>query len=43
MTNHLAFARRELRRHLLESLEQITANRDELRAEAKTLFGIDVA
>ena len=42
VTNHLAFARRELKRHLLESLERITASRKELRDEAKSLFGIDL-
>ena len=43
VTNHLAFARRELKRHLLESLERITASRTELRDEAKALLGIDLA
>jgi RNA polymerase sigma-70 factor (ECF subfamily) len=42
VTNHLAFARRELKKHLLQSLEQITASGTELRDEAKALFGIDL-
>lgn len=42
VTNHLAFARREFRRHVLQSLERITADTDELRDEAKTLLGIDL-
>lgn len=42
VTNHLSFARRELKRHLLQSLERITASRTELRDEAKALLGIDL-
>jgi RNA polymerase sigma factor (sigma-70 family) len=43
VTNHLAFARRELRKHVIQALEQITASRTELRDEAKALLGIDLA
>jgi DNA-directed RNA polymerase specialized sigma24 family protein len=41
VTNHLAWARREFRRGLLEKLREITASDDEFRAEARTLLGFD--
>jgi RNA polymerase sigma factor (sigma-70 family) len=41
VNNHLAFARRELRRILLELLREITASDDEFRAEARSLLGAD--
>lgn len=40
VTNRLAYARRELRRLVLEKLEELTASRDELDAEAKLLLGV---
>jgi RNA polymerase sigma factor (sigma-70 family) len=43
VTNHLAFARREFRKHVLQCLERITSSRTELRDEAKALLGIDLA
>ena len=39
VTNHLAFARREFRRILLEKLREITASDEEFRTEARTLLG----
>jgi RNA polymerase sigma factor (sigma-70 family) len=39
VTNHLAYARRELRRIALTKLESVTATDAELRAEARALFG----
>jgi RNA polymerase sigma factor (sigma-70 family) len=42
VTNHLAWARRELRRKLLVQLREITATDDEFRSEARVLFGIEV-
>ena len=42
VTNHLAFARREFRKHVLQCLERITSSRTELRDEAKALLGIDL-
>lgn len=42
VTNHLAYARRELRRIALEQLETLTASRRELREEARLLLGVDV-
>jgi RNA polymerase sigma factor (sigma-70 family) len=41
VTNHLAFARREFRRILLEKLRQITASDEEFRREARYLLGTD--
>ncbi len=41
VTNHLHWARRELRKTLLEKLRQITASDEEFRAEARALFGAD--
>ena len=40
VTNHLAFARREFRRILLEKLREITATEEEFRLEARYLLGI---
>lgn len=42
VTNHLAYARRELRRLVLAKLEEITASHDELRDEARALLGVDI-
>lgn len=39
VTNHLAFARREFRRLLLEKLREITSNDEEFRLEARFLLG----
>lgn len=39
VTNHLSFARRELRRLLLETLRDITASDEEFRREARFLLG----
>jgi len=39
ITNHLAWARRELRRLVLERLRELTANEAEYRAEARALLG----
>ncbi|HEX6051202.1 MAG TPA: sigma-70 family RNA polymerase sigma factor [Gemmatimonadaceae bacterium] len=41
VTNYLAFARRELRRLVLERLHALSATDDEFRLEARELFGID--
>jgi RNA polymerase sigma-70 factor (ECF subfamily) len=41
VTNHLALARRELRRILLETLREITASEEEFRLEARTVLGKD--
>ncbi len=41
VTNHLAWARREFRRIVLERLREITANDDEFRDEARALLGVD--
>ena len=43
VTNYLAFARRELRRHVLERLRALCASDDEFRLEARELLGIDAA
>jgi DNA-directed RNA polymerase specialized sigma24 family protein len=40
VTNHLAWARREFRRIVLERLREITANDEEFREEARLLLGI---
>lgn len=42
VTNYLAYARREFRRMVLESLREMTGSEDEFRREARTLLGIDV-
>ena len=39
VTNHLHWARRELRGIVLETLREITASEEEFRSEARTLFG----
>jgi hypothetical protein len=41
VTNHLAWARREFRRVVLEQLRQLSGSEAEYRAEARELFGID--
>jgi len=41
VTNHLAFARRELRRLVLERLRDLCATDDEFRLEARELLGVD--
>lgn len=40
VTNYLAFARREFRRHALERLAELCGSDAEYRAEARELFGI---
>lgn len=40
VTNHLAFARREFQRIVLEELRAITASEQEFREEARRLFGV---
>lgn len=40
VTNHLAYARREFRRIVLETLRQMTASDEEFRDEAAALLGI---
>lgn len=42
VTNHLAWARRELRRLVLEQLQALSGSEAEFRAEAKELFGVDL-
>lgn len=41
VTNHLAWARREFRRVVLETLREMTASEEEFRREARDLFGLD--
>lgn len=41
VTNYLAFARRELRRILLDRLRSLCATDDEFRLEARELLGVD--
>jgi hypothetical protein len=41
VTNHLAFARRELRRFVLERLRDVCATDDEFRLEARELLGME--
>jgi RNA polymerase sigma factor (sigma-70 family) len=43
VTNHLAWARREFRRLVLERLRQLSGSEAEFRSEARDLFGIDPA
>jgi len=43
VTNHLAWARREFRRHVLEHLRAISGSEAEFRAEARDLLGVDPA
>jgi RNA polymerase sigma factor (sigma-70 family) len=42
ITNYLAFARRRLRHHVLETLATLTANDDELAAEAREILGVEI-
>jgi RNA polymerase sigma factor (sigma-70 family) len=41
VTNHLAWARREFRRLVLEQLRLLSGSEAEFRAEARELFGVD--
>lgn len=41
VTNHLAYARREFRRLVLERLREITASDEEYRSEARALLGVN--
>ncbi len=41
VTNHLAFARREFRKIVLENLREITATDQEFRNEARALLGVE--
>ena len=41
VTNHLAWARREFRRLVLETLEEATGSEEEFRSEARLLLGVD--
>ncbi len=41
VTNHLAWARREFRRLVLETLEEATGSEEEFRTEARHVLGID--
>lgn len=43
VTNHLAWARREFRRVVLERLRELSGSEAEYRAEARELFGMDPA
>jgi len=43
VTNYLAFARRELRRFVLERLQELCASDEEFRLEARELLGVDLA
>jgi hypothetical protein len=40
VTNHLAWARREFRRLVLDRLREVCADEAEFRAEARELFGV---
>lgn len=40
VTNHLAFARREFRRILMEKLREVTATQEEFEEEARSLLGV---
>ena len=42
VTNHLAAARREFRKVVLDKLREVTATDDEFRNEARAILGIDV-
>jgi hypothetical protein len=42
VTNYLAYARREFRRIVLDSLREMTASEEEFRREARALLGIEV-
>ncbi len=41
VTNHLAWARREFRRHVLQTLRSLTGSDAEFREEARELLGVD--
>ena len=41
VTNRLAWARREFRRLVLETLEEATGSEEEFRTEARQLLGVD--
>ena len=41
VTNHLHWARRELRREVLETLRETTASDEEFRSEARALLGVE--
>jgi len=41
VTNHLAFARREFRRIVLDKLREVTANDEEFRDEARRVLGVE--
>ena len=43
VTNYLAYARREFRRMILESLREMTGSEEEFRREAQALLGIDAS
>ncbi|HMI86606.1 MAG TPA: sigma-70 family RNA polymerase sigma factor [Polyangiaceae bacterium] len=42
VTNRLSYARRELRAIILEALRELTTSDEELRNEARTVFGIEL-
>jgi RNA polymerase sigma factor (sigma-70 family) len=42
VTNYLAYARRELRRIVLEQLREMTGSEEEFRREARALLGVDM-
>jgi hypothetical protein len=41
VTNHLHWARRELRKAVLEKLRETTASEEEFRDEARALLGVE--
>lgn len=43
VTNYLAYARREFRRIVLDSLREMTGSKAEFRREARALLGVDIA
>jgi RNA polymerase sigma factor (sigma-70 family) len=43
VTNHLHWARRELRAAVLQKLREITASEDEFRSEARALLGVEAS
>ena len=42
VTNHLAWARREFRRLILERLRELSASDAEFRSEARELLGVEL-
>jgi hypothetical protein len=42
VTNYLAFARRRFRHHVIETLAALTANDEELAAEAREILGVEI-